>query len=418
MATALVASNMVGSGIFLLPATLAPIGGISLLGWLVATAGALAVALGFARLATTRPLAGGPCAYAEQALGRGIGFQAYMLYILVCWVGNVGVGVAAVAYLASLLPALAHGWVPALAVVALTALFAALNAAGARLVCVFESISIFAGLLPIALICTLGWAHFDPQLFARNWNPGHVGLLHSIPQSVLMVFWAFLGLESASVAAAVVENPKRNIPIATVGGVLLSAVVYIAACGIIFGLVPQTQLAQSTAPFALAAQVLFGPVAGTLIAVAALIKTLGTFSGWLLLGAQTGQAGAAAGFMPRRMALVNAAGVPIPALVAAASTIAIVALATHSGTVNQQFELISDASVLMSLLLYAYALVALVRQRSAGIDWAWLLLGGGFCLWVIMASERRLIIALAVLVVVCTLAYMLGAGRRRPDGET
>jgi APA family basic amino acid/polyamine antiporter len=62
MAVALVMGNMIGSGIFLLPSSLAPYGGLSIVGWVVSAAGALALALVFARLARLSPAAGGPYA--------------------------------------------------------------------------------------------------------------------------------------------------------------------------------------------------------------------------------------------------------------------------------------------------------------------------------------------------------------------
>ena len=65
-ATMLVAGNMIGSGVFLMPASMAPNGGISLLGWVVAVPCALLLAVVFARLATRRPMAGGPYAWARQ----------------------------------------------------------------------------------------------------------------------------------------------------------------------------------------------------------------------------------------------------------------------------------------------------------------------------------------------------------------
>jgi len=99
-------------------------------------------------------------------------------------------------------------------------------------------LAIICGLLPVLLVATFGWLRFDAALFHQSWNPGHLAIGTALPRSVLLVFWAFLGLESASIAAAVVERPERNVALATVNGVLLAALVYIAASAAIFGLVP------------------------------------------------------------------------------------------------------------------------------------------------------------------------------------
>ncbi|HZR33979.1 MAG TPA: amino acid permease, partial [Nevskia sp.] len=95
LATALVASNMVGSGIFLLPATLAAVGSITLVGWIIATVGALLVAVTLARLGRISPQAGGPCAYAAEALGPYFGFQCTAIYWISCWSGNIAIAVTA-----------------------------------------------------------------------------------------------------------------------------------------------------------------------------------------------------------------------------------------------------------------------------------------------------------------------------------
>jgi arginine:agmatine antiporter len=188
LATFLVAGNMIGSGIFLLPATLAGIGGISLLGWATATVAALAIALGFARLAARNPQAGGPCAYAQAAFGRQVGFQAYLLYVIVCWVGNLGVAIAAIGYLATLLPGIDAGWYGTGALVLLIAALTVLNLWGPRRACQFYAISMICGLLPVLLVASFGWLRFDAALFHLSWNPA---TLRSAPRCRVHCCWCF-----------------------------------------------------------------------------------------------------------------------------------------------------------------------------------------------------------------------------------
>src|SRR5688572_13997652 len=73
-AVAIVMGNMIGSGVFLLPASLAAYRGLSLVGWLLSAAGAVMLALVFAHLASHRPAAGGPFAYTREAFGEVPGF--------------------------------------------------------------------------------------------------------------------------------------------------------------------------------------------------------------------------------------------------------------------------------------------------------------------------------------------------------
>jgi arginine:agmatine antiporter len=422
LATMLVAGNMVGSGIFLLPATLASIGSITLLGWLVATGGALLIALAFARLAALHP-GQGPCDYARIRLGRFAGFQSYLLYLLVTWVGNLGVAIAAVGYLGSLFPAVASGWPAAFACVGLIVALMALNLSGARRVCQFDSVTLVAGLLPVLLVGTLGWLHFDAHLFHASWNPGHLPIHTALPRSLLFVFWAFLGLESAAVAAAVVERPERNVAIASIGGVLLAAAVYIVASTVIFGLVPAAQLAASSAPFADASRVLLGNVGAGFVAAAALVKTVGTLSGWILMAGETGRAAALQGFLPRALGRLDASGAPATALACAAAFTCVMALATKSPTLAQQFERLVDVSVLASLIVYSYALVGLLRrpagtppgaQRAGFAAQACALGGLAFCAWVIFASDANSLWLLLVLLALAVPAWALGVARSAP----
>jgi arginine:agmatine antiporter len=388
----LVAGNMVGSGLFLLPASLATIGSISLLGWLAATAGSLVIALAFARLATLHPGAAGPCDYAQLRLGRFAGFQSYLLYLVVTWLGNLGVAIAAVGYLAIFVPALGLGWPGTFASIGLIIALTLLNLSGARRACQFDTLALVAGLLPIVLVCTLGWKHFDPALFRAAWNPGHLPTAVALPRSLLFVFWAFLGLESAAVAAAVVENPRRNVAVATVGGVLLAAAIYVTASTVIFGLVPAGQLASSSAPFADASRVLLGTAGASLVAVAALIKTVGTLSGWILMAAETGRAAAQRGFLPRALARIDRSGAPAVALACASTVTCMLALATRSPTLAQQFNRLVDVSVLASMLVYAYAMVGMLRRvpgsAATGRPGHLLAVAGiAFCGYVIIASD-------------------------------
>ena len=413
LATFLVAGNMIGSGIFLLPATLAGIGGISLLGWATATIAALAIALGFARLAARSPAAGGPCAYAQAAFGRQVGFQAYLMYVIICWVGNLGVAIAAIGYLGALLPGLDAGWYGTGAAVLLIAVLTVLNLFGPRRACQFDAIAIICGLLPVLLVATVGWLRFDAALFHQSWNPGGLAISTALPRSLLLVFWAFLGLESASIAAAVVERPERNVALATVSGVLLAALVYIAASAAIFGLVPLSRLSHTNAPFADATRVLLGSAAAGLVALAALVKTVGTLSGWILLAAQTGQAAARQGFLPRALMPQDDRGVPVRALLVSSSFTCLVAIATKSATLAQQFENLVDLSVLLSLAVYAAALAALFQRRAAlqgTTDSFYRLcaaLGILFCLYVIGSSPHFMLWMLAGLVIVLMAVYAI-----------
>ena len=418
LATALVASNMIGSGIFLLPATLASVGSITVIGWGVGTVGALLIATILAKLSQVAPQPGGPCAYAGEALGPYFGFQANALYWMSCWIGNIAIAVAAMGYLATFVPSLSRALPGACAAAGIIWLLTAVNVFGPRLVCQIESLAIVIGLVPILLVATGGWWYFDARVFADSWNVRHAPAIQVIPQSLVLLFWAFTGLESASVATAVVENPHRNVAIATLGGVLIAALVYIASCTVLMGLIPASALARSSAPFADAVRVVLGPVAAGLIALAALVKASGTLGGWILLTAQTGKAAADRGLFPGPFARVDRHGIPVPNLLIMAALMSAVVFATISPTLGEQFGELIEVSVILCLMLYVYACIAVLlyprwiasavslrHYRPIGA------LGLIFCLVVIGYAEPRLLLLTAALLLLTVPVYLLLAPR-------
>lgn len=414
LATALVASNMIGSGIFLLPATLAGTGSITIIGWLIATAGALLVAVTLARLGRISPQAGGPCAYAADALGPYIGFQTTAIYWISCWSGNIAIAVTATGYLASFFPALAQPLAGAAATVALIWATTLLNIFGPRLVCQFESGAIVLGLIPILLVAIAGWWYFDPALFSASWNVRHEPALTVVPDSLVLVFWAFTGLESASVAAAVVDNPSRNVPRATIGGVVLAAVVYISSCTVVMGLIPAAALARSTAPFADAVRLMLGPAAGALVGVLALVKTVGTLGGWVLLTAQTGKAGAERGLFPAVFGRADRYGIPVTSLLLMAAVMSAVVFATMAPTIGEQFGKLIEVSTIFCLLAYIYACIALWRlDRPGPSPWVYVryrVLAAAallVCAWVIAESGSGLLLLSAGTVALTLPLYWL-----------
>src|SRR3954471_3947546 len=160
-ATMLVAGNMIGTGVFLLPVTLASVGSIAIFGWLVATAGAAALGLVFAKLGELDPQEGGPYAYARDFLGPYVGFQTIYVYWFGNWIGNVAIAIAAVGYLAELIPAIAHPPASVLAAAAVIWLLTVANILGPRVVGALEAWTMSLALIPIVGIAFFGWFWFD-----------------------------------------------------------------------------------------------------------------------------------------------------------------------------------------------------------------------------------------------------------------
>lgn len=408
LATMVVAGNMIGSGIFLLPATLAGVGSLTVLGWVIGTFGALALALLFSKLARRKPLAGGPATYAFDAFGKFWGSQSSLWYWAACLIGNVAIATAASSYLASFFGISAGPVLGAFFTVVLLWLVTIVNLVSPRFVGQFDTVLLFAGLVPLLLVVTLGWSAFDPAQFAASWNVSGQPLYQALPSSLALVFWAFTGLESASVAAAVVDNPERNVPIATISGVLIAALLYIGASIVIFGLAPAADIANSGAPFALAAAKLLGPTAGPLVALCGGLKALGTLAGWVLMTAQVSRAAADHGLLPQTFARTRAGDTPVAGLMIA-GVIGTVAIGmTIAPTLGKQFGYLSEASTLFALLTYLGACAAAIRYRSLGVrgETGLALIGAVFCIAVIAMSTLPVLMAFLVSLAVFALLYL------------
>jgi APA family basic amino acid/polyamine antiporter len=371
MCTALVVGNMIGSGVFLLPASLAPYGGISIVGWLVSSGGALCLALVFARLGTVLPLIGGPYAYAKEGFGDfGAAWIAWTYWICIL-TSNAALAVAFVSYATVFWPALDA--TPPLALAAALATLWGLtlvSAVGVREAGRVQLVTTILKILPLLAIGAFGFLAFDADHF-RPFNPTGGGTLPAISATVTLTLWAFTGLESGTVPADDVKDPSRTIPRATVIGTLIAAAVYIAGTVAVMGIIARETLATSNAPFADAARVLWGPWGRSIIAAGAAVSCLGALNGWVLLSGQLPRAAALDGLLPARLARLNGRGAPTVGLVASSLiSSAIIALNYTRGLV-QAFTFLILIATLTTLLPYVFSSLTAVRLalRDRRLGW-------------------------------------------------
>ena len=373
MATALVIGNMIGSGVFLLPASLAGAAGpIAIVAWLITGAGSLLLALVFANLSRTFPRTGGPYVYARQAFGDFIGFQTAWGYWIAIWAGNAAIAVAFVGYLTVFWPALAaNNLLAALVAIAAVWLLTVTNSVGVREAGMIQLVTTVLKYVPLAVIGIVGLFFVNPDHF-RPFAP--YGVWNGITAGATLTLWAFLGLESATIPAEEVEDPERTIPRATIIGTLAVTLVYLLTTVAIMGVIPTEILATSASPFADAAAVIFGSAwAGQLVAVTALIATFGALNGWILLQGRVPLAAAQDGLFPQRFAQVHPRWqTPIFGLVVSSVLITVLLLMNYSRSLVEQFNLVILLATLTTLVPYAYSAGAQIyfyytdRERFSG----------------------------------------------------
>ncbi|WP_339915408.1 amino acid permease [uncultured Brevundimonas sp.] len=404
LAALVVAGNMIGSGLYLLPATLAPTGSSSIVGWVVAAIGAVTLALVFAALGRLQPDADGLSGYAERGLGRFFAFQTALAFWTACLVGNVAIAVAATGYLGYFFPVLKTPVGAVFSCLALIWLTTGAYIVGARVAARFAALALAIGLAPIAVAVAAGVVAFDPAVFAASWSPSNAPLAQSVPASLAIIFWAFLGVESAAVLSARVKDPARDVGRATIAGVLLAAVVYIAATVAVFGVIPAGVLVQSSSPYADLIARVFGASIGGVAAACTVIKATGTLSGWVMLGGETARAAARQGFLPSGFGLGDKTPIANPLL--GGAIMSVVAVISNQPTLGGQFGVLVGLTSVLSLAIYGLCAVSLFRLAGRPRDRVVAILGLAFSVAAVAAAAPGYILPTVAFFAVTSLAWL------------
>lgn len=355
---ALVVGNMIGSGIFLLPSSLAVYGGISMAGWLATSLGALMTALVFVRLSRKFPKQGGPYRYAYDSFGTFAGFSVAWSYWVSIWCGNAAISVAGVTYLGFFWPELQHNSLLAVSVtLSIVWLLTLLNIRGVRQAGIFQLITTILKFMPLAIIGVMVIIVFNPVEF-EPFNLSGQSAMQAVTATAALTLWAFLGLESATVPADNVNDPQKTIPRATMIGFLVVAAVYITSTLTIMSVVPNAQLQNSSAPFADAAVAIWGEWAGNVIALCAVISCLGALNGWILLQGQMPMSAARDGLLPKIFSDKDKSGVSTGALVISSMLISILVLANFSDGMVKLFTFAILVSTLGIFIPYLFSIAA------------------------------------------------------------
>jgi len=350
--TVFVALNMMGSGIFLLPSSLAGVGSISIFGLVISTVGSIALAVSFSKLSFLCPKEGGMYAYARDGIGEYAAFTETWCYWLSLWVGNVAIAIAGIGYMSYFFPGLKDPTTGGLAAIVAIWVFTFLNYPGAGFIGRMQKFTSLGMLIPVGGMAILGWFFFHPAYITSSYNVSGKNSWDAIMAASSLTLWAFLGLESACVVAGVVENPKKNVPIATMMGTLFAAVVYILSTFAIMGVVPAAELAKSAAPFSTAAQYMFGNWAGSFVSFCAVVACLGSLNGWVLTTGQVSKAAADDGMFPKIFSDTNKYGTPFKGMIITAVLMSFMGYMSISPSLAQQFQVITLLCVFTNVVPY------------------------------------------------------------------
>jgi APA family basic amino acid/polyamine antiporter len=370
--TSLVVGNMIGAGVFMMPAVLASYGGISLIGWLFSTVGALLLAALFSKLSKMLPgLQGGPYAYTREGMGDFSAFLVAWGYWISVWTTTAVLSVAFVSYLTVFVPVLKTN-TPYSIGTALLVMWGLtwFNTRGVSKVGKLSLITTILKIVPIILIAIFGLFYIDVSNFSPFNTSGESNVM-AIIAATSLTFFSFLGIESATIPAENVENPEKTVPFATKWGTGIAAFVYIISSISIMGMISPQELSASVAPFADAAVVLWGNGSQYLVATAATISVFGALNGWILIQGQMPEAISRDGLFPSFFARRNSKGMPALGIVVSSVLATVLILTNYSGGLLKVLEfmlLVSTVSVLIPYMFCSVSYVLLKRRVKLNED--------------------------------------------------
>ena len=401
MSTALVVGNMVGSGVFFLPASLAVYGGISILGWIFSALGAWFLALVFSYLSKMMPaVSGGPYVYTRAGFGDFTAFLVAWGYWISVWTTNAGIAVALVSYLSVFFPALAKASVLSVSVgLGVIWFLTWINTRGVRDAGVVQLITTILKILPLLAVIAGGLFFFHPEHF-QPFNQSESSGFAAVTATATLTLFAFLGLECATIPAADIENPEKTIPRATLVGTLLTIAIYILSTVAVMGIIPPAALKTSNAPFADAAAAIWGEGARMWVAAGVIISTFGALNGWILIQGQIPMAAARDKLFPQIFGKENKKGVPAAGIILSSILVTILMAMNYSKSLADAFKfmiLLSTMTVLVPYLFSTatYALLSLRedfrKNRPLLIRLIVALLAFVYSLWAVAGSGQEIV---------------------------
>ena len=360
-ATSLVVGNIIGAGIFVLPASLAKFGSISIVGWLFTATGALILAKIFSNFSKKlKGKSGGPYIYSKVVFGDFIGFLVAWGYWISCWVNNAAIAVAIVSALSFFFPELVtNPFYATLTGLSFIWFFTFTSSKGIKSSGNIQILTTIAKLIPLVLIILFGFFIFDLEIFPE-FNLTDQNDFEILPIVAVMTLYAFLGLECASIPAENIKNPEKTIPKATMAGTLISTLIYILSTIVLFGIIPAENLINSPAPFAEAGEIIGGKYFGFLISAGAAISAIGALNGWILITSYMPMTMANDRLFPKVFAKKNKKGFPYLSLLLGSILTSFVMTMNYTDGLVDRFEFLILLTTLSTLIPYFFVSVSYI----------------------------------------------------------
>jgi APA family basic amino acid/polyamine antiporter len=397
--TSLVVGNMIGAGVFMLPATLSNFGGISLIGWVCAAIGAFLIAKVFSHLSKLLPASdGGPYAYSQKGLGDFAGFLVAWGYLVSVWCTNAAITVSFISAMSTFIPALASNTFLAVATgLATIWLLTWINSLGILTSGVLQLITTILKIVPIILIGLVGLFYIHWQNFLP-FNASGSSTISAITATTTLTFFAFLGIECATIPSGSVADSASTVAKATTIGTLIATVVYILSTVSIMGMIPAAQLKTSVTPFADAAVFIWGQGAKYWVSAGVAIAAFGALNGYILIQGQLPYAVAKDQLFPQIFAKKNSKGVPVLGIIISSVFVSIFMAMNYTRGLVQQFQFLILLTTSTIIIPYVFCTASYLPMRLKLLSTGSKIFNGAillatltfvFCIWIMLGLGQE-----------------------------
>jgi len=371
--TSLVVGNMIGAGVFLMPAAMASFGSIGLLGWVFAAIGSFFLAKVFSNLSKLLPNAtGGPYAYTHHALGDFAGFLIAWGYYLANCCAIAAILVSFISAMSTFFPVLAHNSIVAAVTGLITIwLLIYINSRGIKTAGFVQVTTTVLKLVPLIVVAVVGLFFINIKNFSP-FNMSGTSVFSAISTTAAMAMFSFIGIECATVPAGEVEDSGNTVSKATMLGLAISTLVFILGSVSVMGLIPAGILAHSPTPYADAAGIIFGNGARYWVSAGMAIAAFGALNGWMLMQGQMPSAIANDKLFPRIFALRNKKDVPWFGMILCGFISSCFVCMNYSKGLVDQFralQMIATLSVLIPYLFCAASYLIIRAQKKVTGGW-------------------------------------------------
>ena len=359
MATMLVCGNMIGSGVFMLPATLAQVSGplATIIAWVLTTIGSILIAISFANLGSKYPSTGGAYQYTKEAFGEFVGFLSAWLYWNGSWIGNAAIIVAIASYSAAIFPALQDPFISIIFTSSILWAVTILNIVGVKQAGKIQSFVTVFKIGFFALFIIVAFLNFD-SINIMPLAPEGKGL-STVSLAATSTLWAFVGLESSTVTAGELKDPEKNVKKSTIYGLIIAAIIYILISVGSMGAMSNSELAMSGAPLTDILTRALGTNVGKMLTIAVVICILGTTIGWILSTARVSFAAGEDGVFPKFFGKLSPKyGTPVNSLIIGSVLVNLLLVMNYQKGMVSAFTFITILATLSFLPVYLLSVAA------------------------------------------------------------